>query len=656
MQGSKVPKAVKSPLSFQPNGFPSRFERFVPRYRSRHYGVCPPDAVRGPFHKERAKRVVPRSFCLRLLFRLVANPEEAEAFFIPDVIRGFCITLFLLREVLDMNKTGAEIIVECLLEQGVDTVFGYPGGAVLNLYDALYHYGDKIKHVLTAHEQGASHAADGYARASGKTGVVIATSGPGATNLVTGLATAYMDSVPLVAITGNVSVPLLGRDSFQEVDITRITMPVTKHNFIVKDVSRLAETLREAFRIARSGRKGPVLVDVPKDVTAATADYERLAPLPLSSGYSPDEPRIARACNLIADARQPLIYAGGGVISSGASEELLRFAEKGDIPVACSLMGLGCFPGTHPGFLGLIGMHGTYAANRAAAECDLLLVCGARFSDRVAGDCGGFAPNARIIHIDIDPAEFDKNVRTDLCITADLAAALSMLREGIPALTHPGWHASLAAFKKQTAQTGKSGDYPSPIDIIHEVDSQTKGSAVVVTDVGQHQMWAAQTYCFTEPRTFLSSGGLGTMGFGLGAAIGAQMAGSGRRVVLFTGDGSFHMNLNEITTLVSYSLPVTVFVMNNRVLGMVRQWQKIFYGGRFSQTDPHRQTDFVKLAEAFGAKGLRISRPEEIKGTVRAALREPGPVVVDCRISPDANVLPMIPPGANVDKIMMDMD
>lgn len=555
-----------------------------------------------------------------------------------------------------MNKTGAEIIVECLLEQGVDTVFGYPGGAVLHIYDALYQYRDKIKHVLTAHEQGTSHAADGYARASGRTGVVIATSGPGATNLVTGLATAYMDSVPLVAVTGNVAVPLLGRDSFQEVDITGITMPVTKHNFIVKDVSHLAETLREAFRIAQSGRKGPVLVDVPKDVTAAVTDYERGAPLPLSSGYIPDGPRIARACNLLAGARRPLIYAGGGVISSGASEELLRVAEKGDIPVACSLMGLGCFPGAHPNFLGLIGMHGTYAANRAAAECDLLLVCGARFSDRVAGDRAGFAPNAKIIHIDIDPAEFDKNVRTDLRIAADLSTTLSMLCEGLPAAKRPEWGGMLAAWKKQTAGRGKNEEYPDPIDIIHEADVQTKGSAIVVTDVGQHQMWAAQTCCFKEPRTFLTSGGLGTMGFGLGAAIGAQMAGTGRRVILFTGDGSFHMNLNEITTLVSYSLPVTVFVMNNQVLGMVRQWQKVFYDGRFSETDPHRKTDFVKLAGAFGAKGLRISRPEEIKDTVRAALAEPGPVIVDCRISPDANVLPMIPPGANVDKIMMDMD
>lgn len=555
-----------------------------------------------------------------------------------------------------MNKTGAEILVECLLEQGVDTVFGYPGGAVLHIYDALYQYRDKIKHVLTAHEQGASHAADGYARASGRTGVVIATSGPGATNLVTGLATAYMDSVPLVAITGNVAVPLLGRDSFQEVDITGITMPVTKHNFIVKDVSHLAETLREAFRIAQSGRKGPVLVDVPKDVTAAVTDYERGAPLPLSSGYIPDGPRIARACDLLAGARRPLIYAGGGVISSGASEELLRVAEKGDIPVACSLMGLGCFPGAHPNFLGLIGMHGTYAANRAAAECDLLLVCGARFSDRVAGDRAGFAPNARIIHIDIDPAEFDKNVRTDLRIAADLSTTLSMLCEGLPAAKRTEWKDMLDAWKKQTARRGKHEEYPDPIDIIREADAQTKGSAIVVTDVGQHQMWAAQTCCFKESRTFLTSGGLGTMGFGLGAAIGAQMAGTGRRVLLFTGDGSFHMNLNEITTLVSYSLPVTVFVMNNQVLGMVRQWQKVFYDRRFSETDPHRKTDFVKLAGAFGAKGLRISRPEEIKNTVRAALAEPGPVIVDCRISPDANVLPMIPPGANVDKIMMDMD
>lgn len=553
-----------------------------------------------------------------------------------------------------MMKTGAQIIAECLLEQGVDRVFGYPGGAVLNIYDALYQYSDRIAHVLTAHEQGASHAADGYARATGRTGVVIATSGPGATNLVTGLATAYMDSVPVVAITGNVSVDLLGRDSFQEVDITGITTPVTKHNFIVKDVNALADTIRAAFRIASTGRKGPVLIDIPKDVTAAKADYAPAAPF-VEDQPAPDEGEICRAIALLNAAKRPLLYVGGGVVAADAAQPLRRLAQKRQIPVAMSLMGLGVYPAGDPLCLGMIGMHGTWIANRASHVCDLLLVAGARFSDRVAGNRERFAPQAKIIHMDIDPAEFRKNVRADLTVKGDLKGILTRLADGVSPVAE-GWRSEMDDWNiPPTRDPGAArGGLAQPRHVIETV-ARLADDPIVVTDVGQHQMWTAQCFPFQNPRQLLTSGGLGTMGYGMGAAIGAQSAFPQRRVVLFTGDGSFHMNLHELVTLASYRLPVIVIVMNNQVLGMVRQWQKAFYGGRFSATDPHRPTDFVQLAQAFEIKGFRIEKDEEVEPVLRAAFALNQPALIDCRISPDANVLPMIPPGGTAEDIMTEM-
>lgn len=551
---------------------------------------------------------------------------------------------------------GSDIVMECLLEQGVDTVFGYPGGAVLNLYDALYKYSDRLQHVLTAHEQGAAHAADGYARATGKVGVCIATSGPGATNLVTGLATAHMDSIPMVAITGNVTVPLLGRDSFQEVDITGVTMPVTKHNFIVKSVDQLADTVRLAFEIAKSGRPGPVLIDIPKDITAAETDYMPQPARPARPAQPPKADRIEKALALLADCRKPLIYFGGGIIASGAEAVLRQLAEKLDMPVCASMMGLGGFPADHPLFLGMVGMHGTRAANRAAKDCDLLLVCGARFSDRVAGNRTGFAPNAQVIHIDIDHAEIDKNVPATVRLAGDLREVLTILADRTTPAQHTDWVAGTTAMRQSyTPDLRDPHSVPDPLAILQTLRRLTDEDTIVATDVGQHQMWTAQHFPLTRTRTLLSSGGLGTMGYGLGAAIGGQFGCPGRRVVLISGDGSFHMNLNELTTLASYNLPIVVLVMNNRVLGMVRQWQKVFYGRRFSATDPHRKTDFVKLAEAFGCTGMRIRETGEIEPVLRAALEAGGPVVVDCQISPDVNVLPMIPPGGTADDMIEEM-
>lgn len=556
-----------------------------------------------------------------------------------------------------MKRNGATILMECLLEQQVDTVFGYPGGAVLNIYDALYAYRDRIRHVMTAHEQGAAHAADGYARATGRVGVCIATSGPGATNLVTGIATAYMDSVPMVAITGNVAVPLLGRDSFQEVDITGITMPVTKHNFIVKHVEELADTVRKAFLIARSGRPGPVLIDIPKDVTGAQTEYEPLPREPRRTPAPPKEERLRMTLELLSSCRKPLIYFGGGVILSEAEKPLLELAEKADIPVCASMMGLGGFPAGHRLWLGMVGMHGTLAANRAARECDLLLVCGARFSDRVAGSRNGFAPNAQVVHLDIDHAEFDKNVPAAVRVAGDLSDSLAALAARTAPADHTPWVDSITALRREPAAAPVDPDsIPDPLAILQTLRRLTPDDTIVATDVGQHQMWTAQHFPFTQPRTLLTSGGLGTMGYGLGAAIGAQCGMPERRVVLISGDGSFHMNLNELTTLASYELPVVVLVMNNQVLGMVRQWQKVFYENRFSSTDPHRKTDLVKLAEAFGCTGLRIARASDILPVLQAALDKRGPVVVDCRISPDANVLPMIPPGGTVEDMIESMD
>lgn len=558
-----------------------------------------------------------------------------------------------------MKRTGAQIIVEVLLEQGVDTVFGYPGGAVLNIYDALYEYRDRVRHILTAHEQGAAHAADGYARASGKTGVVFATSGPGATNLVTGIATAYMDSIPMVAITGNVGTDFLGRDSFQEVDITGVTLPVTKHNVIVKKIEDLAPALREAFSIANTGRKGPVLVDVPKDITAATTDYApclAVHPAPIPQA---DPAQVSAAVEVLLKARRPVLYAGGGVISSNASEALCALAHKFDIPVANSIMGLGSFPQDDPLSLGMIGMHGSLVANRAADECDVLVAVGARFSDRVAGNRRAFAASAKIIHIDVDPAEMGKNVAIDFPITGDAGKILTLLADALPQGDHNEWRAELESIRMEGEKNlvcGGLDGFIDPRDVIEAVDRLTPADTQIVTDVGQHQMWAAQYYAYRKPRTLITSGGLGTMGFGLGAAIGAQIANPDKRTVLFSGDGSFHMNLNEITTLASYHVPVVDIVMNNTVLGMVRQWQTAFYGKRYSQTDPHRKTNIKALAEAFGVKGMILDKPEKIEATLQEAFAHNGPVVIDCRIAPDQSVLPMIPPGCGVEDIMESMD
>ena len=543
-----------------------------------------------------------------------------------------------------MELNGSQIVLEVLKEQGVDTIFGYPGGTILNIFDELYKYGDTFKHILTAHEQGASHAADGYARATGKVGVCFATSGPGSTNLVTGIATAYMDSIPVVAITCNYATSGLGRDSFQEVDICGITMPITKHNFQVKSVEELAPTIRRAFKIAMSGRKGPVLVDIPKDFTAAKCEYTPEPAQVPEETVKPKEKCFARAVELLKSAKKPLIYVGGGCILSDVGNDLIKFAEKIDAPVVSSLMGLGAFPNGHPLHLGLIGMHGHFVSNKAAHDCDVLITCGARFSDRVAGNRKKFAPNAEILHIDIDAAEMDKNIVSNYHLKADLKDVLPMLTDAVEQLDHTEWKNEVNAAKRPFVQL-QIGDYVNPQTLIEKIDAATNDNAVIVTDVGQHQLWAAQFYKFKEPRTFLTSGGLGTMGYSMGAAMGAQMGCPQKQVIMFTGDGGFHMNLSELATMASYGIPVKMFVMNNKVLGMVRQWQKLFYGNRFSDTDPHRKTDFVKVAEAFGVKGMRINTNDEIDSVVKEALEYQGPVLVDCRISPDSNVLPMIPPG-----------
>ena len=557
-----------------------------------------------------------------------------------------------------MKLNGSEIIAECLLEQGVDTVFGYPGGAVLNIYDALYKYSDKITHILSSHEQGAAHAADGYARTTGKCGVVIATSGPGATNLVTGIATAYMDSIPIVAITGNVTNDLLARDSFQEVDICGISMPITKHNFIVKDVKDLANVIRKAFRIAMSGRKGPVLIDIPKDVTGAICKFETVIPEVIVNPTVSDKTDFETASKIIAESKRPMIYMGGGVVSADAEEELLSFAEKTDCPVATSIMGLGGFPASHRLFMGTIGMHGGYETGKATDNCDLIITIGARFSDRVAGDREKFGKDAKIIQLDIDKAEINKNVKIDSYILGDLKSTLKTLTDTVEKADHSEWIAQVNEWGKNSSvsETPKSDEYAHPYHVIEAVRAITKDSDIIVTDVGQHQMWVSQKYRFEKPRTWCTSGGLGTMGYGLGAAIGSAVAHPEKTVVLFTGDGSFHMNLNELATVCSYNLNIKVIVMNNTVLGMVRQWQKLFYGRRFSQTDPHRKTDFAKLAEAFGIRGMRIHNDDDAEAVLAQAFSTNEPVVIDCRISPDENVLPMIPPGKTVDDLITEME
>lgn len=553
-----------------------------------------------------------------------------------------------------MKLNGSQIVLEVLKEQGVDTVFGYPGGTILNIFDELYKYGDTFNHILTAHEQGASHAADGYARATGKVGVCFATSGPGSTNLVTGIATAYMDSIPVVAITCNYATSGLGRDSFQEVDITGVTMPITKHNFMVKDVEELAPTLRRAFEIAQSGRKGPVLVDIPKDITADMCEYEAQPKVEADPVKPPKQKCVDRAVELITNAKKPLIYVGGGAILSDVGEDLITFAEKIDAPVVSSLMGLGAFPNGHPLHLGLIGMHGHFECNKAAHDCDVLIVAGARFSDRVAGNRAKFAPNAEILHIDIDAAEMDKNIVSNYHLKGSLSDVLPILTRAVEQLDHSEWKAEIDGFKRPFNQL-QIGDYVNPQTLIEAVDRKSGDDTIVVTDVGQHQLWAAQFYKYKLPRTLLTSGGLGTMGYSMGAALGAAVGCPDQRVVMFAGDGGFHMNLTELATMASYNIPVVMFIMNNTVLGMVRQWQKIFYGNRFSDTDPHRATDFVKVAEAFGVKGMRISNNDEIDAVIDEAFKVNGPVVVECRISPDSNVLPMIPPGGSVADIKEEM-
>ena len=554
-----------------------------------------------------------------------------------------------------MKLTGSQIFVEVLVEQGVDTLFGYPGGAVLNLYDELYKNSDRIRHVLTAHEQGASHAADGYARATGRTGVVLATSGPGATNLVTGIATAYMDSVPMVAFTGNVATTMLGKDSFQEAYIEGITMPITKHNYPVRRVEDLADTMRAAFRIAQSGRKGPVLVDIPKDITAASCEFTPKAPELIRTVTRYNEEDVKKAAQMINESERPIVYFGGGVRSAAGCQPLRDLLEKTGMPATYTLMAAGVLSYGEPHNLGLLGMHGCYAANKAIDEADLVIAVGTRFSDRVALNPDSFAKRAKIIQIDIDPSELGKNVEVDLSLTGDASYILQAILPYVEQTEHKLWMEQIRGWQKDDYKPVDSDTELKPHQIIDEICNQAGPEAVYVTDVGQHQMWAAQYLHHTKSRGFLTSGGLGTMGFGYGAAIGAQMAlGRDARVVMLTGDGSFHMNLNEACTAVSYDLPIITVIFNNQVLGMVRQWQTTFYEKRYSDTDPHRKTDFVKLAEGFGAKGYRAATPAEFKAAFADAMKQKGPSWIDCRIGKDEKVLPMIPGGGTVNDIIME--
>ena len=547
-----------------------------------------------------------------------------------------------------MQMTGSQILIECLKEQGVDTVFGYPGGAILNVYDELYRHRGEIRHVLTSHEQGASHAADGYARATGRVGVCLATSGPGATNLVTGIATAYMDSVPLVAITCNVGVSLLGKDSFQEVDIAGITMPITKHNFIVKDVRRLADTLRRAFAIAKSGRPGPVLVDIPKDVTAATAAFENrpLTPLPKKKEKISQE-SLEKAARMIRASKRPYIFVGGGAVISGAAEELATFAGLVDAPVCDSLMGKGAFDGDDPAYSGMLGMHGTKASNFGVSRCDLLIAIGTRFSDRVIGNPKAFARDAKILHIDIDPAEINKNIVVNADVIGDVREVLMALNRLLEPCEHTDWKREVEEAKERFPLTYDRSELSGPY-LVEKIYEKTRGDAIIVTEVGQHQMWAAQYYRFHRPRQFLTSGGLGTMGYGLGAAIGAQIGCPDKQVINIAGDGCFRMNMNEIATAVREHLPLIEVIVDNRVLGMVRQWQDLFYGKRYSQTILSDNIDYVKLAEAMGATAYAASTKEEFDVALDAALAAKGPVLIDAHIDPDFKVWPMVAPGKSI--------
>ena len=551
-----------------------------------------------------------------------------------------------------MKLTGSQIVMECLLEQGVDTVFGYPGGTILNIYDELYKYSDKIKHVLTSHEQGASHAADGYARSTGKVGVCMATSGPGATNLVTGIATAYMDSVPIVAITCNVTVPLLGKDTFQEIDIAGVTMPITKHNYIVKDINNLTDTIRKAFAIAKSGRPGPVLVDITKDVTAATCEYEKIDPATYQLKKKvpvADEASIDEVASMISEAKKPMIFVGGGINISGASDELKVFAEKINAPVCDSMMGKGAFSGKHELYTGMLGMHGTKTSNYGVTNCDLLIAAGVRFSDRVTGNVSKYAPNAKIVHIDIDPAEINKNICTDAHIIGDAKDVISRLTDKVEKMDHSDW-------VNELHEHAKNNPIPSPnpnrLDcpyILETLSDKTSGEAIICTEVGQHQLWTSLHYTFTKPRTLLSSGGLGTMGYGLGAAIGAQVGNPGQKVINIAGDGCFRMNMIELMTAARNNLPIIQIVVDNRVLGNVRQWQTLFYGKRYSNTVLDDGADFIKIAEGMGAKAKLVTTKEEFDAAIKEALKEENtPVVLDCMIDPDDKVWPMVAPGAPI--------
>ncbi|MDO4478668.1 MAG: biosynthetic-type acetolactate synthase large subunit [Lachnospiraceae bacterium] len=548
-----------------------------------------------------------------------------------------------------MKLTGAEIVIECLKEQGVDTVFGYPGGTILNVYDELYKHSDEIRHILTSHEQGASHAADGYARATGKVGVCLATSGPGSTNLVTGIATAYMDSVPMVAITANVGKPLLGKDTFQEVDIAGITMPITKYSMIVKDVHKLAESIRRAFDIARNGRPGPVLVDITKDVTANQCEFtpKKIKTTPVRPTAVTED--IKKAAAMIKEAKRPMIFTGGGTVISGASEELRQLAHLIDAPVCDTLMGKGAFPGTDPLYTGMLGMHGTKTSNISVSDCDLLIAVGVRFSDRVIGDARTFAHRAKKLQFDVDAAEFNKNIKIDHAVKGDLKYSLSKLLPMLEEMKHPEWIAKVEDRKakyplKYDMTTRLTG--PGIIDALYR---KTEGKAIITTEVGQHQMWSAQYYKYSEPRTFLSSGGLGTMGYGLGASIGAQIACPDKQVINVAGDGCFRMNMNEILTAVRYNVPIIQVVVNNQVLGMVHQWQNLFYERRFSNTIFSDNLNMAKLAEAMGAKGIRVTKPEELDGAIDEALAANGPVLIECMVDCEDMVFPMSAPGKPIE-------
>lgn len=555
-----------------------------------------------------------------------------------------------------MLLTGADIVIECLLEQGVDTVFGYPGGTILNVYDSLYHYRDRINHVLTSHEQGASHAADGYARATGKVGVCMATSGPGATNLVTGIATAYMDSVPLVAITANVGVPLLGKDSFQEVDIAGVTMPITKHNYIVKDAESLAPTIRKAFQIAKEGRPGPVLVDITKDVTAAKCEYHHQKPEKIERrSYTYPTSTLKEAIEMIEKSEKPFVFVGGGVVRSNASQELREFVEKIDAPVTDSLMGKGAFDGTNPRYTGMLGMHGTKTSNLGVSNCDLLVAIGVRFSDRVIGNAQKFARHAKIIHIDVDEAEINKNVNVDLGIVGDAKSVLNALNLLLKQQNHSQWLKEIRALKEQYPLSYDSDKLTGPY-VIEQIEALTDNNAIICTEVGQNQMWAAQYYHFKRPSQLITSGGLGTMGYGLGASIGVKYGKPDQYVFNIAGDGCFRMNMNELATASRYQVPIIEVILNNHVLGMVRQWQTLFYGKRYSATVLDDKVDFCKTAEGLGCKAIRVTKKEEVAPAILEAMDSQGPVVIECMIEEDDKVFPMVAPGAPIDDVFDQND